>query len=174
MRGRTLALRLTLWYAGVFAASALLAFAFAYVVIVALVRERMDEDLSEDIEEFAELLRAEGLAGVEREMRLDTRGEDAEKLLLPPVVARRRPSCSATDLRAFPDLAAPPASLLQSRADAEPRLGTLAPSRARARASAPSAARSRPISCSRSANRWRTTMSSSRICCAGSPRRSSA
>ncbi len=122
--GRTLALRLTLWYAGVFAASALLAFAFAWVVIVALVRERMDEDLSEDIGEFAELLRAEGLAGVEREMRLDTRGEDAESCFF-RLWSRDGSLVLATDLRAFPDLAAPPASLLQSRAGAEPRLGTI-------------------------------------------------
>jgi hypothetical protein len=45
-RGHSLALRLTLWYSGIFAGSCALAFAFVYGLIVATVQERLDEDLS--------------------------------------------------------------------------------------------------------------------------------
>ncbi len=122
-RGRTLALRLTLWYAGVFAASSLLAFAFAYALIVGLVRDRMNEDLSEDIGEFTELLRMEGLPRVEQEMWLDTQGEQAEETFF-RVWSRDGSLVLSTDLSAFPDLAPPPDSLLQSGA-AVPLLATL-------------------------------------------------
>ena len=49
----TLALRLTLWYAGIFAASSILAFTLVYTLVVSVVQVRTDEDLEEDIEEFA-------------------------------------------------------------------------------------------------------------------------
>ena len=49
----TLALRLTVWYAGIFVASCVLAFMLVYVLMVSIVQERTDADLEEDIDEFA-------------------------------------------------------------------------------------------------------------------------
>jgi hypothetical protein len=78
-RGHSLALRLTLWYSGILAGSCGLAFAFVYGLIVATVQDRLDEDLSDDVAEFAALYESGGQARVEHEMRLDTKGEEAEK-----------------------------------------------------------------------------------------------
>ena len=57
----SLALRLTLWYAAVFAASSLLAFAVVYALIVGFIAERGDEDLQEDLDEYAIHWRQEGI-----------------------------------------------------------------------------------------------------------------
>ena len=74
----TLALRLTLWYAGIFAVSSTLAFALAYALIAAVVRERTDEDLQEDVEEYATFMRVGGLDRVKTEMMVDTEGDEAQ------------------------------------------------------------------------------------------------
>src|SRR5258705_4164284 len=123
-RGRSLAWRLTLWYAGVFAASSMLALSLAYFLIVALVRERTDDDLSEDIGEFTELVREEGLGRVEEEMRLDTQGDQAESAFF-RLWSRDGSLVVATDLGAFAGLPSPPDSLFQSAVGAEPLLATL-------------------------------------------------
>jgi heavy metal sensor kinase len=123
-RGRSLAWRLTLWYAGVFAASSMLAFSVAYFLIVALVRERTDDDLAEDIGEFAQILRKEGLERVEEEMRLDTQGDQAESAFF-RLWFRDGSLVLATDLDEFAGLPSPPDSLFESAVGAEPALATL-------------------------------------------------
>ena len=123
-RGRTLAWRLTLWYAAVFAASSLLALSVAYLLIVALVRERTDDDLREDVEEIAELLEEEGLDGVEEQIRLDMHGDETEDEFI-RLSSREGSLVLATDLDEFAGLPSPADSLLQSSAGAEPVLATL-------------------------------------------------
>lgn len=75
---RTLAFRLTFWYAGIFTVSSLLAFFFFYLQIASILRERTDEELLEDIEEFSVLLGEKGIDEVKREMVLEAK-EDGEK-----------------------------------------------------------------------------------------------
>jgi len=74
----TLALRLTIWYATIFAASSFLSFALVYVLIVSFIQERTDDDLEGDIEEFATFLKLGGLERVTKQMELDTHGGEAE------------------------------------------------------------------------------------------------
>jgi len=123
-RPRSLALRLTLWYSGIFAVSSALAFAFVYVLIVATVQQRTNEDLGEDVEEFAELYRSEGRARVEHEMRLDTKGDEAKKSFF-RLWSRDGRLLLATDLTAFPEVGPPPASLFQPGGAAELGFETL-------------------------------------------------
>ena len=123
-RGHSLALRLTLWYAGIFASACALAFAFVYALIVATVRDRLDEDLCDDVEEFAALYQSGGQALVEHEMRLDTQGDEAEKSFF-RLWARDGRLVLATDLTAFPELGPPPESLFEAARAAEPVLATL-------------------------------------------------
>jgi len=123
-QGRTLAARLTLWYAGAFAASSMLALSVAYFLIVAHVRERTDEDLSDDIEEFSELLRTDGLGRVEEEMRLDTQGDQAETEFY-RLWSKDGSLVLGTDLAQFAGLPAPADSLFQSVIGAEPVLATV-------------------------------------------------
>lgn len=58
---KTLSFRLTLWYAAIFTASSLLAFAYFYYEITAIVQQRTDEELLEEIEDFSKELAAKGL-----------------------------------------------------------------------------------------------------------------
>jgi len=123
-RRHSLALRLTLWYSGIFAGSCALAFAFVYALIVVAVQERRDEDLSGDVAEFAALYRSDGQARVEHEMQLDTLGEEAQKSFF-RLWARDGRLVLATDLTAFPALGPPPASLFEAAVANEPILETL-------------------------------------------------
>ena len=122
--GRSLASRLTLWYAGVFAASSMLALSLAYLLIVALVHERTDEDLSEDIGEFAELLLTDGMSGVRQEIRLDMQGDEVEDEFI-RLWSRDGSLVAATDLAAFSGLPSPSDSLLKSEVRDDPVLATL-------------------------------------------------
>ena len=70
---RTLAFRLTLWYATIFTASSLLAFFFFYLQIASILRERTDEELLDDIEEFSILLAEKGIDEVKQTMVLKQR-----------------------------------------------------------------------------------------------------
>jgi heavy metal sensor kinase len=115
---------LTLWYAGIFASACALAFAFVYWLIVATVQNRLDEDLSDDVAEFASLYRSDGQERVEQEMRLDTLGDEAEKSFF-RLWARDGRLVLATDLTAFPQLGPPPTSVFDAGGAAEPVLETL-------------------------------------------------
>ncbi len=101
--GQSLALRLTVWYAAIFAASSLFAFAIAYALIVNIVAERTDDDLREDLDEYAHHWRQEGLERVTKEMRFDTQGDEALKAYFRLWGSEGR-ELAATDLQAWPDL----------------------------------------------------------------------
>lgn len=120
----SLALRLTLWYSGIFAISCALAFAFVYGLIVATVQDRVDEDLADDVAEFADLVRSDGQQRVEHEMRLDTKGEEAEKSFF-RLWTRDGRLVLATDLTAFPELAPPPRAVFEAGGEQEPAFATL-------------------------------------------------
>ena len=77
---RSIALRLTIWYAAIFAASSLLAFAVVYALIAGVVADRTDDELREDVAEYTMHWRQEGIARVTKEMLFDTQGDDARKL----------------------------------------------------------------------------------------------
>jgi heavy metal sensor kinase len=120
----TLALRLTLWYAGVFAVSSLLAFALAYVLIAAVVQKQTDEDLQEDIEEYAAYLRRGGLDRVKAEMAVETEGGEANKTFIRVWVSGGRPVMT-TDLTAWAGLMEAPDALAQLADTDEPIRETL-------------------------------------------------
>jgi hypothetical protein len=64
----TLAARLTLWYAGIFTISTLVAFGSFYLVISTVLSERGDQDLMKDVREYSAMLAAEGIDRVKAEM----------------------------------------------------------------------------------------------------------
>lgn len=109
-RPRSLALRLTLLYAAIFAASSLLTFAVAYALIAGFVAQRTDDELREDLDEYALLWRQEGLARVTQEMRFDTEGKDARTQYF-RIWSRDGRVLGATDMTAWRELAqaSPPA-----------------------------------------------------------------
>src|SRR5262245_53574377 len=68
---RPLALRLTSWYAGIFAVSSALAFGVLYFVFVSVVRGRTDDDLEEDLQEFGSFMEHDGLDRVRSEIAVE-------------------------------------------------------------------------------------------------------
>ena len=64
--GRTLAFRLTLWYASIFTLSACLAFLIFYLMISSFFQEQTDRDLLKQVGVFKAMLSAEGVDTVER------------------------------------------------------------------------------------------------------------
>lgn len=101
--GQSLALRLTVWYAAIFAASSLFAFAIAFALIAMFVAERTDDDLREDLDEYAHHWRQEGIERVTKEMRVDTQGDEALKAYFRLWGSDGR-ELATTDLEAWPDL----------------------------------------------------------------------
>ena len=120
----TLALRLTIWYAGIFAASSILAFALAYALMVALVQARTDNDLKEDLEEFASFMQTGGLDRVRREIMLETQGAAAREVFFRLWATDGR-QLVTSDLSAWPGLSGPDAVLPQADAGDAPILETL-------------------------------------------------
>lgn len=114
--GRTLALRLTIWYAAIFAASSVLAFAFVYALTAAFIAERTDEDMQQDLDEFAALFQQEGIERVRREMAVDTQGEEAEKVFFRLWTSDGR-QLAATELSFWPGLVRVPEKALRDSED---------------------------------------------------------
>ena len=108
----TLALRLTIWYAAIFAVSYVLVFVFVYLLISTFIAERTDEDMQEDAAEFSEFFQAEGIERVKTQMAIDTKGREAENVFL-RLWASDGHQLAATDLSSWPELKAVPAEVLQ-------------------------------------------------------------
>ena len=61
----SLTFRLTLWYAGIFAASSFVAFFLFYQFIASVIQERTDQELSNQAGQFSTVLRQQGIVAVE-------------------------------------------------------------------------------------------------------------
>lgn len=120
----TLALRLTVWYAGIFALSSLLAFVVVYLLMVAVVERRADEDLIEDIEEFTSLMQQGGLERVRSEIALEVQGGESEAVFF-RLWQPDGGQILASELASWQGLAEPERELLQLTAEDEPLLRTL-------------------------------------------------
>ncbi|MDX1609382.1 MAG: ATP-binding protein [Halofilum sp. (in: g-proteobacteria)] len=105
-RPGSLAVRLTLWYAGIFAATLCVAFVVVYLITLSILRERTDEDLHEDLAEFVAVMEEGGLDRVRREMALEAAGEEAESVYF-RLWSDAGEALAATDLSTWPLPAAP-------------------------------------------------------------------
>ncbi|MEO6165361.1 MAG: HAMP domain-containing protein, partial [Candidatus Binatia bacterium] len=101
---RTLAFRLTLWYAGVFTASSLLAFLLFYLQIASIIAERRDEELLGDVKEFSTLLIAKGLPEVKTTLRAEAK-EDGENKVFFRLLTPAGQELAASDLSSWGNLA---------------------------------------------------------------------
>jgi heavy metal sensor kinase len=72
----TLALRLTVWYAGIFALFFFGAIIFFYVFITSAVHKHMDQDLINEAKEFSSRLKSEGIEDVKHEMILKAKAKE--------------------------------------------------------------------------------------------------
>jgi heavy metal sensor kinase len=78
----TLAVRLTLWYAGIFTISTLVAFLALYFVISTVLNERRDQDFLDDVQEYSAMLASEGIDRVKSEIAWEVSSDGAEHIFL--------------------------------------------------------------------------------------------
>ena len=87
----TLAFRLTLWYAGIFALSSCIAFLLFYTLITSVIRDRTDEELAGQVRRFAATLTSEGIDEVTKAAVIEAQAAGVRKvffrLLYPSGVA---------------------------------------------------------------------------------------
>lgn len=119
----TLALRLTLWYAGIFTISSILAFALVYVLMVAVVQKQTDADLRDDLAEFSAFMQSGGLERVKTEMMLETQGQEAGDVFFRLWTPDGRP-LATTDLSSWSGLDVPQEVSRVLGRDGEPVLQT--------------------------------------------------
>lgn len=122
---RTLALRLTLWHAGLFLAAAVLAFVLFYLQTAALLRERTDHELLDGIREFSALLADKGLGEVKRTMVLESR-EHGEKNIFFRLLTPIGTESASTDVSSWGPLTTNQAAVQRIAAHGEPVFETLA------------------------------------------------
>ena len=79
---RTLAFRLTLWYAGIFLFSAAVAFAFFYYLITETIRGRADQDLLAEVRAFSSVMALQGVEAVKRQALLESRAAGEKKIFV--------------------------------------------------------------------------------------------
>ncbi|MCU0593896.1 MAG: two-component sensor histidine kinase, partial [Desulfobacterota bacterium] len=77
---KTLAFRLTLWYAGIFAVSACVAFLLFYTLITSVFRERTDQELLSQAREYSTILSTRGLEAVKNLALLEAQAAGVKKV----------------------------------------------------------------------------------------------
>jgi len=77
---RTLAFRLTLWYAGIFAIFSSVAFLLFYTLITSVLEERIDQDLLAQAQRFSVLLATEGLDAVNSNAVIEAQAAGVKKV----------------------------------------------------------------------------------------------
>ncbi len=76
----TLAFRLTLWYAGVFALSSCVAFLLFYTLITSVIRDRTDQELAAQVRRFAATLASEGVDEVTKAAVIEAQAAGVRKV----------------------------------------------------------------------------------------------
>ena len=76
----TLALRLTLWYAGIFTLSSCVAFLLFYTLITSVIRERTDQELLSQASHFSAVLSARGLEAIQDYAVLEAQAAGVKKV----------------------------------------------------------------------------------------------
>ena len=76
----TLAFRLTLWYAGMFALSSFIAFLLFYFLITSVLRQQVDQDLTKQAGVFSSLLKTRGINAVASVASLEAQAAGEKKI----------------------------------------------------------------------------------------------
>ena len=77
---RTLAFRLTLWYAGIFILSASVAFLFFYLLITSVIRQQTDQDLLSEVRTFSSILSVQGAEALRQQAFLEAQAGGEKKV----------------------------------------------------------------------------------------------
>ena len=76
----TLAFRLTLWYAGIFALSSCVAFLLFYALITSVLQERTDQELMAKAQRFSTLLAGDGIGAVNNSAVIEAQAAGEKKV----------------------------------------------------------------------------------------------
>jgi len=76
----TLAFRLALWYATIFAVSSLIAFYIFYIVISTAIQRQTDHELLNDMREFSSILKLKGSDSLRAEMEIEAESDGVHKV----------------------------------------------------------------------------------------------
>ncbi|MHB8770792.1 MAG: sensor histidine kinase [Syntrophales bacterium] len=76
----SLSFRLTIWYAGIFAVTSLVAFFLFYLLITTVIREGTDQELAGQAEQFSLVLRERGIEAVETFALLEAQAAGVKKV----------------------------------------------------------------------------------------------
>ncbi|UCG20785.1 MAG: HAMP domain-containing protein [Deltaproteobacteria bacterium] len=120
----TLASRLTLWYAGIFTISALVAFGAFYLVISTVISKNTDQDLMADVQEYSSMLAAEGIDKVKAEMAWEALSDGQEHIFL-RLLSMDGKELAATDMSAWKSIGTGSRALEKLRRGADYVLETL-------------------------------------------------
>jgi len=121
---RTLASRLTLWYAGIFTISTLVAFGAFYLVISTVLSKNNDQDLMADVQEYSAMLAAEGIDKVKAEMAWEALSDGQEHVFL-RLLSMDGKELAATDMSAWRSVGAGSRALEKLKGGADYVLETL-------------------------------------------------
>src|SRR4030095_11142502 len=77
----TLAFRLTLWYAGIFALSSCVAFLLFYALITSVLQERIDQELLGQAQRFSTLLAGDGIGAVNNRAGIEAEAAGAKQVI---------------------------------------------------------------------------------------------
>jgi len=78
----SLSIRLTLWYAGIFAVSSFVAFLLFYALITSVILERTDQELLSQAAQFSALLRERGIGAIEKFALLEAQAAGEKKVFI--------------------------------------------------------------------------------------------
>jgi heavy metal sensor kinase len=78
----TLAVRLTLWYGGVFTLSACVAFILFYFLLTSFMRQQTDQDLVKQVDRYAAILSIQGAGGVQQAVTLEAQAAGVKKIFI--------------------------------------------------------------------------------------------
>lgn len=120
----SLALRLTLWYAAMFAVAAAITFASCYFIIASVVHQRTDAGLLEDIDDLRKLYRSEGFAALEEEVQAEIVSDGSDNVYY-RVIRADGAATIETDASEWPDVSSPPEILERLKTRALPLFETL-------------------------------------------------
>jgi heavy metal sensor kinase len=79
---RTLAFRLTIWYAGIFLLSAAAAFSAFYYLITTAIRGRTDQELLAEVRSFSSLMALQGIEAVKRQALLESHAAGEKQIFI--------------------------------------------------------------------------------------------
>ena len=99
----TLSFRLTLWYGGIFTFSSFVAFLLFYLLITSVIRERTDQDLSEQVEKFARLLSTNGIETIKRVAVVEAQAAGERKIFF-RLLSRRGEVFSSSNMSYWRDI----------------------------------------------------------------------